>query len=282
MSDICVVHLVRKKNGMEPFRRFLASYLDNPAGIGHDLLLLYKGFYRKADIAPYEELLKDISHSFMTVADFGFDLRPYLVAAKKHNSKYFCFLNSFSVILDKDWLLKFYRHIKQPGVGLVGATGSWGSIRPGQKERPELPWYKKLTRKWLGLCFVIYFDAFRNYHLRTNSFMIARENMLRIRYGMILTKLQAWILESGKNSITKQIERMGLKPVVVGKDGKSYDKHEWDISNTFWRGTQDNLLIADNQTRKFDAASPEWRREAELFAWGKLVNEPRSSIADRP
>lgn len=282
MSDICVVHLVRKKNGMEPFRRFLASYLVNPAGIGHDLLILYKGFYRKADIAPYEELLKDIPHSFLTVADFGFDLRPYFVAAKKHDSKYFCFFNSFSIILDKDWLLKFYRHINQPGVGLVGATGSWGSIRPGQAERPELPWYKRLARKWLGSCFGIYFDAFRNYHLRTNSFMIARDNMLKIRHGMILTKMHAWILESGKNSITKQIERMGLKPVIVGKDGNGYDKHEWDVSNTFWRGTQGNLLISDNQTRKYDTATLEWKQKWERFAWGKLLNEPGSHITDSP
>jgi len=273
VSDICVVHLVRKKNGMGPFRRFLASYLDNPAGIDHDLLILYKGFYRKADIALYEELLKGIPHSFLTVADFGFDLQSYFVAAEKHKSKHFCFLNSFSVILDKNWLLKFYRHIEQPGVGLVGASGSWGCIRPGQADR-NAPLHKKLVRllfiKWPGKYLGKYFDPFPNFHIRTNGFMIARENMLKIRHGIILTKMHAWILESGKKSITKQIERMGLKPIVVGKDGKGYDKHEWDVSNTFWRGTQDNLLIADNQTKKFDTESSEWRRESELFAWGKV------------
>lgn len=285
MSDICVVHLVRKKNGMEPFRRFLASYLDKPAGIGHDLLILYKGFYRKADIAPYEELLKDIPHFFLTVADFGFDLRPYFIVAKKHDSKYFCFLNSFSVILDKDWLLKFYRYISQPDVGLVGASGSWGCIRPGQANK-NASLHKKVARfltvKWPGKYLGKYFNSFPNFHIRTNGFMIARDNMLKIRHGMIFSKMHAWILESGKSGITKQVERMGLKPVVVGKDGKGYDKHEWDVSNTFWRGTQGNLLIADNQTKKFDAANTEWRREAELFAWGKLVSEPRSNIADSP
>ncbi|MGB8517953.1 MAG: hypothetical protein WCD45_08695, partial [Gallionella sp.] len=133
VPNICVVHLVRKKNGILPFRNFLDSYLKNPAGVEHDLLILYKGFSRKGDIDPYEKLLKNVPHSCLMVADFGFDLRPYFVAAKKHNSEYFCFLNSFSVILDKDWLLKVYRHINQPGVGLAGATASWGSIRPGQR-----------------------------------------------------------------------------------------------------------------------------------------------------
>ena len=57
VPDICVVHLVRRKNGVEPFRSFLASYLENSAGINHELLILYKGFSRKADIAPYEKAI---------------------------------------------------------------------------------------------------------------------------------------------------------------------------------------------------------------------------------
>lgn len=279
MSDICVVHLARKKNGLEPFRHFLTSYLENPAGVDHDLLVIYKGFNLEADISPYENLLQDVPHSFLTVADVGFDLRPYFIAAEKYNSKYFCFLNSFSLILDKDWLLKLYRHINQPGVGLVGATGSWGSIGSGAKTR-KYPIYERLARfvlrKWRG----IHFDSFPNYHLRTNSFMIARNNMLKIRCGTLLTKKQMYRLESGKNSITKQIEQMGLKVIVIGKDGKGYNKYEWNVSNTFWRGTQDNLLIADNQTRKFDTASPEWRRKWELFAWGASADEPCNNIAD--
>jgi hypothetical protein len=283
MSDICVVHLVRKKNGIKPFRDFIESYLNNPAGVDHDLMILYKGFYRITDIAPYEKLLKDISHSYLRVADLGFDLRPYFIAAKKHDSKYFCFLNSFSVILDKGWLLKLYRYISQPGVGLVGASGSWGCIRPSQANKKASA-NKQLVRflnvKWLGIYLGKYFDPFPNYHIRTNGFMIARDNMLKIRHGIILTKMQAWMLESGKNSITKQIEWMGLRPVVVGKDSKGYEKREWDVSNTFWRGSQDNLLIADNQTKKFETASTEWRRESELFAWGRLVNEPRDNIVN--
>lgn len=57
MSDIGVVHLVRKKNGMVSFRRFLESYQKNPAGVDHDLLIPYKDFHRKNDIISYEELL---------------------------------------------------------------------------------------------------------------------------------------------------------------------------------------------------------------------------------
>ncbi len=92
MSNICVVHLVRKKNGLEPFGHFLRSYLEHPAGIDHDL---------------------------------------------------FRSLNSFSVILDKNWLLKLYQHINLPG-----ELGRGGSIRPGQTANHGLPWHRKLARKW--------------------------------------------------------------------------------------------------------------------------------------
>lgn len=267
-AEICVVHLVRKKNGLAPFRNFLNSYLAHPAGVEHELLIVYKGFASgEADIVPYEALLRDVPHSSLAVADFGFDLRPYFVVARKCDSKYLCYLNSFSVILDRDWLLKLYRCIREPGVGLAGATGSWGSISSGSSAVRQCPPYEKLARLLARKSLAILFDAFPNYHLRTNGFIVARENMLKIKHGSILTKMQAWMLESGRRGITRQVERMGLEPVVVGKDGKIYKKHEWDISNTFWRGQQDNLLISDNQTRNFEAASPEWRRRLELFAW---------------
>ena len=278
VSDICVVHLVRKKNGIGPFQDFLKSYLEYSAGADHELLILYKGFLGESDVIPYEELLKNVPHTFLMVSDFGFDLRSYFIAAEKCNSKYCCFLNSFSVILDNDWLLKLYQHISQPGVGLVGTTGSWGSLCPKKKPyNKNMPYLMKLIRSLilpvLRPLVGMYFDYFPNYHIRTNGFMIARNIMLKINRVIIFTKFQAFYLESGKNSITNQIRKMGLKPVVVGKDGRGYEKHEWDISNTFWRGSQENLLISDNQTRKYDREILDWKEKWEFFAWGSIVNK---------
>lgn len=272
MSEICVVHLVRRKNGIEPFRRFLKSYLGNSAGVDHELLILYKGFFREADIIPYEELLRDVPHSFLRIADFGFDLRSYFKAAEESRSKYCCFLNSFSIILDKDWLLKLYQHINQPDVGIAGVTGSWGSIsRRRVWNKENISYWIQFLRKIRKVILSRYFDAFPNYHIRTNSFIISRDIMLRIHQGVILTKIQAYYLESGKNGITKQVEKMGLKLLVVGRDGRGYEKHEWDISNTFWHGKQENLLISDNQTRKYDRGDLVWRQKWERFAWGETA-----------
>ena len=283
VPDICVVHLVRKSNGIDPFRKFLASYLYYPAGINHELLIIFKGFSGGADISPYQDLLKNTPHTVLFLSDFGFDLRPYFVAAKKKNCTYMCFLNSFSEIQDDRWLLKIFSHITKPGVGLVGATGSWGSVCPGPlTTKKMLPLWKKLLRPlvWKALrgYFQLYFAPFPNCHIRTNGFMIPRSVMLNIRHRLLLTKMDVYRLESGKNSITRQVENMGLKAIVVGKTGRGYEKHEWNESNTFWISDQSNLLIADNQTRKFDLESLDERSRLERFAWGLATESGRCNI----
>ena len=281
VADICVVHLVRKKNGIEPFRQFLMSYLIHRAGIEHDLLIIYKGFYRKTDTAPYERLLKDVPHSHMQVADFGFDLRAYFLAAEKCNYKYFCFLNSFSNILDHEWLLKLYRHITQPDVGMAGATGCWGSLIIGRvSTKKNNPLWKKIIRKLVWRIIRAYqsryFDAFPNPYLRTNAFMMSRSNMLKIKKGIILTKLYTHRLESGKQGFTRQVIKMGLKPIVVGRNGIGYEAKDWQSANIFWHGNQVNLLISDNKTMTYNDNDLEFKSILETYAWGSAANKAQA------
>ncbi len=60
---------------------------------------------------------------------------------------------------------------------------------------------------------------------------------------------------------------MNLRVLVVGRDGIGYEKHQWNISNTFWQGTQGNLLIADNQSRSYDVRNLEWKQQREIYTW---------------
>ena len=36
-NEICVIHLVRASNGIEPLKRFLTSYRSHTTGLEHDL-----------------------------------------------------------------------------------------------------------------------------------------------------------------------------------------------------------------------------------------------------
>lgn len=112
------------------------------------------------------------------------------------------------------------------------------------------------------------FDPFPSPHLRTNAFMISRELMLGLRRQRMRTKEDAYKFESGKQSMTNQILRAGLKTLVVGRDGRGYEWGEWNLSETLWQGEQRNLLVSDNQTRDYEHGDAYKRAFLSRSAWG--------------
>jgi len=305
MKELCVVHLVRAHNGIEPFRRFLESYRVNPGGIEHDLLIVFKGFGQPQDTAEYRELLVPFRYATIDVSDEGFDITAYFAAFKRYSEqyRYFCFLNSYSVILDGDWVRKLHENISKPGVGLVGATGSWLSHKsnayawfsriaaifiaaifraeiirllqrmrdrastkmgysPHKAHKVRSYWKTAIfivKEVWANFRYIIYFDPFPNYHIRSNAFMISGELMKTLKCPALKAKMDAYRFESGRNGLTRQIIGMGKRVIVVGKDGIGYEKEDWHKSRTFWQFEQENLLVADNQTRYYQEGCPEKR-----------------------
>ena len=83
----------------------------------------------------------------------------------------------------------------------------------------------------------------------------------------VKTKFDAYRFESGRTGLTKSILAMGKIALVVGKDGKVYEKEAWHESKTVFQADQENLLIADNQTRMYECATPDCRRALFAFAW---------------
>lgn len=230
--EIAVVYLAFVPYGTEPIETFLASYREYPAGLDHELVVLLKGRGK----APVEGL---------RVPNNCLDLGTYLWAARKIKAKRFLFLNTSSVILCDGWLRKLDRHLGG-GVGIVGATGSYGNSKDGSRaRRPRHP------------------------HIRTNAFMLERELMLDLDWQEpIETKERAFAVEHGERSITTQVRGRGLEALVVGRDGRAFPVDHWEESNTFWASEQENLLIADNATRKWETVSNgHHRRVLRRFAW---------------
>ena len=88
------------------------------------------------------------------------------------------------------------------------------------------------------------------------------------------------MFEGGKDSLTSQVLRRGLKALVVGKDGRAYEPDEWHLSETLWQGEQRNLLVADNQTRDYATGSTRQRTFLSRFAWGdKAAPSPAAAVA---
>jgi hypothetical protein len=337
MSKICVVHLVWKPLGLQPLRDFLASYQRNPGGMNHRLVVAFNGFDREQELRPYRMELEGVPHEWFMVSPPTQDIPVYFEAAKRFTSTYFCFLNSYSVLLDEEWLTKMYAQISREGVGIVGATGSWAShYSVARWEREMRSAYDEIladlkgehnrrrrstknsafqlstalkekirntpmpgrTALWLyyyaGVApYYLLTNSIRFYfekpremrrrlrifsdadygpfpaaHLRTNAFMISRDVFLKLRTWEMPRKEDAYRFESGKDSMTNQLLSMGLKVLVVGKDGRAYDIDEWPESETLWQGEQRNLLVADNNTRDYARRDLYTRTFLSRFAWG--------------
>ena len=108
--------------------------------------------------------------------------------------------------------------------------------------------------------------------------MISRELLLKVWPRLIITKRGAYLFENGKNSLTQRIARLGLDSLVVGRDGEAYAREMWDASRTYRQGSQENLLVADNQTRRYESGTANAREFLSQVAWGTQ----RETISNHP
>lgn len=270
MPSIGVVHLVRQSNGLEPLREFLQSYAKHRAGEPHDLLIVFKGFGTKAR-GPWDDLLAPFPHQVLEVDDAGLDLGAYFRAVHSFGHDYLLFLNSYSRILCDDWLTKLHEHGRRPGVGAVGAAGSWESMyTTWLDDNRTAGFWKTLRPKFKARTRQMYewFPPLPNHHLRTNAFMAPRELLASLTVPALLTKEDTHRFESGRKGLSSQIRERGRELLVVGRDGRAYAGPEWPRSCTFRAGDQCNLLIADNQTEAYLKADDVRRRRLAMLAWG--------------
>ncbi len=254
-SEISVVFLVWGPLGTPTLERFAASYRARSGGTPHRLAVVFNGV-EPSDEDAFQEALGDLQYESVHLSRRMLDLAAYIAAGRQLDSEYLCFLNSYSELLDDEWLAKMFGHLTTPGVGLVGASGSYESAAT------NAPLVARPFRR-------LQFPAFPNPHIRSNAFMLRCETMLALNWSEVRTKTAAWKLESGVHGISRQVRAMGLRALVVGRDGEAYDSDRYYESNTFRRGRQANLLVADNRTRQFDEANPERRRWLLELAWGK-------------
>jgi hypothetical protein len=130
------------------------------------------------------------------------------------------------------------------------------SLRAKWRTLPDIP------RQLFG------YEGFPAPHVRTNAFMLDRAVLHRLRTRSIRTKMDAYDVENGRRSLTRQVQRMGLRTLLVDRDGTAYDERQWPAARTFWQGDQEGLLIADNQTRSYARGGEDRRRLLSAFAWG--------------
>lgn len=240
------------------------------------------------------------------------DLAAYVLVAQRLKHDRVCMLNSHSEPLANGWLAKLGAGLDHPSAGIVGASGSWFSNRSwvahslglpsayrglipdrriareqfiqmssehpsGGGEQVERDRVSAFVRNLPALpTQLIGFKPFPAWHLRTNAFMLERARLLSLRTGRLASKMDTYRLESGKRSITAQIQSRGLRALVVDREGETYEPARWDRSRTLWQADQERLLVADNQTRLYANGGIDRRKLLSVLAWGAAA-DPRPS-----
>ena len=312
----CVVHLVRKANGLGALRGFADALRSHPPGIEHELVLAMKGFHSAEEAKPYLREVADLEPRTLFFSDRGFDLGVYFATAARLRRERYCFLNSNARPLVDGWLAMLNKALNRPGVGQVGATGagasghSWFTYSMGLPSAyrgllPPLPTARELLlevelekqgKRRRSFAEMLHgrlkallqmpeelfdFGAFPTVHLRPNSFMITHAILRELRLFVVLNKMDTYTIESGRESLTRQLEKLGRATLVVDRDGAVHPPERWGLSRTFWQSNQEHLLIADNQTLYYAHGDDARRRLLSRFAWGEHADPAPARLSRR-
>lgn len=250
---LALVYLARggDERHLEKFNSFVQSYKTFDPGLSHKLFVIFKGFADAKQLSEGMCIFSSLEFIPIYTSDLTFDIGAYLDAAKEIETERICFVNTHSEIASHYWLAKLSSNLDLKNVGLVGATGSFESLSLIDQRIPRFP----------------------NIHVRSNAFMIDRRRLVEILSACpIRTKVDAFFVESGPDSITRRVFRAGQSALIVGRDGRGYHPKDWPRSFTFRQGDQSNLLVKDNVTRTFDQAPWDEKRELSAKSWGNYIH----------
>ncbi|MFY8126974.1 MAG: hypothetical protein ACOVMM_01245, partial [Chitinophagaceae bacterium] len=210
----------------------------------------------------------------------GFDINTYQWVAQQVIEDYLIFFNTNSVLLHPNWCDIYTKHITK-STGAISATASFNSHINTVLQENNFHYNRKLSFKenlasykmLLKAIFIwpFLYKKFPNPHIRTNAFLINRKVFLTLNIkNPLKSKREAYLAESGRNSITQQLLRKNLKVGVVNNNGDYFDLQEAYKANTFWNNQQENLLVADNQTELYKNANETQKKQLSLLAWGNF------------
>jgi len=283
--NITVLYLSYIPYGKNHLKAFIDSYQKYNSGAPHNLTILFNGFSSESEANEFIVLINKsrlICNILFTKEKL--DITSYFDAASKLNSEYVLFLNTYSVLLTENWCKIYLENILKTNVGVVGSTGALGDFSHDDDYYLRLKNFLKFKFSIVDIKKMVYY-RFNYYpkvspHIRTNAFMIKRELFLSLKYKKIRpfylnyfkalnkSKLTSLCFEHGNFCLTNQLLSKGLKPIIVGKNGIGYELNQWKDSNSFWINKQENLIVSDNQTKKFDNADLENQKFMTYSAWG--------------
>lgn len=281
-NKVGVVYLSWLPYGTGHLKSFLESYRLFHSGYDHDLIIIFNGtsLVSQEVVNEFVGLLDRYGVRYSALYyERGQDVWVYKQAARSMQYDYLLFLNTYSILLADNWL-KFYVDSYSNDVGLIGATASMSSYKVAvtrdifRNFRSPVGLKVKFQQlKYLIKLHLLYgtkFSGFPNPHIRTTGFFIRTDLFNSLKMKPVKDKHGAYFFENGNSSMTRQVKAKGLKCCIVDKHGKLWQENDWHKSATFWAANQENLLISDNQTRKYQSASEMVKKQLVYDAWGRI------------
>ena len=128
---IALVYLARgSDDGLLAVKKFFAAYTSFPPGCPHDLIVISKGWKDNDGKQELERLAKQHSAKLINLPDNGFDFGAYMRVIPTVTHQWVCFLSTNSRPRVNGWLnlMRIAATSSNNCIGLVGATGSFGTI----------------------------------------------------------------------------------------------------------------------------------------------------------
>ena len=260
-----IVYLISNYDSLSNIFKFIKNYKKYKAGHAHNLIICYKNCYNKNLDKSIKKKINPFKYK--KFIDFGkndFDWGSYKRVAKKNKNKILFFFNCHSYPIKNNWLKFFLNHYKSKTV--LAPTGSFQSISSSSLNGF---YFKNLFhRLYYGFFNMINFPLFPNPHIRSNCFMISANDFLNLNLINCEKKIHAWLNESGRKSMTKQLLDKGFKLLVVNNENKKFLISHWKKSETYAVKKQGKLLISDKHTREYMSLNNERKKIYEKNVWG--------------
>jgi hypothetical protein len=101
------------------------------------------------------------------------------------------------------------------------------------------------------------FPKFPNYHLRTTGIAIRRESFLSCVKKRPTNKIEAYLIESGKNSLVREVLSAGMQVLLIKKTGQVLQFPSAEGRFTFRSTTSESLVVDHEWNRYFSLGSDE-------------------------
>ena len=263
-----VAYIAYKPFGLDYFKKFLDNYSEFQSGEKHNLLICFKGFSSTLEIEEWQKFIKyDYINFHEKNEKNDFDIGSYFRIAEAYKNNLILFLNSHIRINCKNWLKIFLDNYKINR--LIGFTGSYGSIS-SQFLKFYYSQYSKFQQLRWGLYHFNKFKLFPNPHIRTSGFLLRGEDLLSLNFKrkLFVKKIETNYFESGRKSITIQLQNKGFEVGIVNSDNIFFGIQDWKKSNTFCLNDQKKLIFVDNRTLKYQLSNTIEKAKMTKLHWG--------------